>query len=216
MKTLTSTLEIVLEIVNEILGEWRGVNILDCPSWAVSLKKLRSDIERFITAVETPPDRLDAICKRAEEHGLLDEINLFIDDMIESVEVGFAKSLEQHKARHELVANPDCFRTRDDFEKIKTIITKWPSEHASGAKRANIKFCEWMGDDWFFGYGKDETCCFEGTWWDMICFARNILAHPNTKSAAPEYYKPELANDNYTGEEMPYEFAEKEEQNDGG
>ena len=90
---------------------------------------------------------------------------------------------------------------------MKKVITEWPVKYASGAKRANIKHSEWL-DDWFIGYGKDYSCQFEGTWWDMICFARNILAHENTKLAAPEYHKPEWRNNNYTGEEMPYEFTE--------
>ena len=40
----------------------------------------------------------------------------------------------------------------------------------------------------------------------MICFARNILANENTKRRAPEWYHPEYKNDNYCGEEKPYEF----------
>lgn len=87
-------------------------------------------------------------------------------------------------------------------------IRKWEKPYESGAKRANIRKSEWL-DDWFFGFGKDEFCCFEGTWWDMICFARNVLASPNTKQCAPEWYHPEYANDNYCGEEKPYEFIEE-------
>lgn len=73
----------------------------------------------------------------------------------------------------------------------------------SGAKRANLEKSDWLGD-WFVGYGKDTSCQFEGTWWDMICFARNVLASENTKLVAPEYYKPEWENSNYCGEEKPY------------
>lgn len=89
--------------------------------------------------------------------------------------------------------------------KIK--IEKW--EHAgfvSGAKRANIEPSDWL-PDWFVGFGKDESCQFEGTWWDMICFARNVLANPNTRQCAPEFYHPEFANDNYCGEDVPYEYV---------
>ena len=89
--------------------------------------------------------------------------------------------------------------------KPKTIVTKWPSTIEDGSKRTNIRISEWL-PDWFVGHGKDESCQFEGTWWDMICFARNILANENTKIAAPEYYRPEWQNNNYVGELCPYEF----------
>lgn len=89
------------------------------------------------------------------------------------------------------------------------IVNKWPEESLSGAKRANIDISEWL-PDWFVGSGKDFSCQFEGTWWDMICFARNVLASENTKLVAPEFYKPEWENNNYTGEDKPYEFNEKQ------
>lgn len=89
----------------------------------------------------------------------------------------------------------------------KPTIKKWEERYVSGAKRANIVESDWL-DDWFVGFGKDESCQFEGTWWDMICFARNILASKNTKQCCPEYYHPEYANDNYCGEEIPYVFDE--------
>ena len=92
-------------------------------------------------------------------------------------------------------------------EKIK--IKKWDSFYESGAKRANLRKSDWL-DDWFVGYGKDKSCQFEGTWWDMICFARNILANPNTKQSAPEFYHPEYANDNYSGEYKRYEYEVSE------
>ena len=92
-------------------------------------------------------------------------------------------------------------------EKIK--VSEWLSKGISGAKRANIMYSE-MLDDWFVGFGKDESCQFEGTWWDMICFARNVLANENTELVAPEYYRPEWKNDNYTGKDMPYKFGDDE------
>ena len=91
----------------------------------------------------------------------------------------------------------------------KKIITNWTDKELSGAKRANIESSIWL-PDWFVGFGKDESCCFEGTWWDMICFARNVLASENTKLCAPEFYHPEYANDNYGGEDIPYEFVEED------
>lgn len=99
----------------------------------------------------------------------------------------------------------------------KIIINKWPSTRMRGAKRANIVESECI-EDWFVGHGKDESCQFEGTWWDMICFARNVLASENTKISAPSFYMPELANDNYTGP-TPYEYAKESnpsDQRDGG
>ena len=75
----------------------------------------------------------------------------------------------------------------------------------SGAKRCNLNKSDWL-DDWFVGTGKDESCYLEGTWWDMICFARNILASENTNMVAPEFYRAEWENDNYYGEEIPYRF----------
>ncbi len=103
-------------------------------------------------------------------------------------------------------------------------IQEWPERAMSGAKRANLtmdlghyeedtagsgdwKYVPYVGDrDWFEGYGKDESCRFEGTWWDMVCFARNVLASENTRLAAPEFYRPEWRNDNYTGP-RPYTYG---------
>lgn len=89
----------------------------------------------------------------------------------------------------------------------KLRIEKWPVHSLSGSKRTNLHYSDWLAD-WFVGSGKDYSCQFEGTWWDMICLARNILACENTKMVAPEFYHPEWENDNYCGEEQPYEFAE--------
>lgn len=91
----------------------------------------------------------------------------------------------------------------------KIIIKDWPDKYVDGAKRCNINYSEWLSD-WFVGTGKDESCYLEGTWWDMICLARNILASENTKLVAPEYYHPEWQNYNYCGEDKPYEFIDKE------
>lgn len=87
----------------------------------------------------------------------------------------------------------------------KVVVTNWPEKYISGAKRCNLNKSVWL-DDWFVGTGKDQSCYLEGTWWDMICLARNILASENTKLCAPKYYRPLWANDNYCGEEIPYEY----------
>lgn len=91
---------------------------------------------------------------------------------------------------------------------MSKVISDFPVKWLSGSKRTNISYSDWL-DDWFIGYGKDSSCQFEGSWWDMICFARNVLASENTKLVAPEFYHPEMANENYCGEEQPYEFAEQ-------
>lgn len=88
-------------------------------------------------------------------------------------------------------------------------ITGFPETELYGANRANIDQSDYS-NDWFYGYGKDESCCLEGTWWDMICLARNILASENTRVAAPEFYHPEFANNNYNGEEKPYVVVESD------
>ncbi len=78
--------------------------------------------------------------------------------------------------------------------------------YVSGAKRANISKSEAL-NDWWVGFGKDESCQFEGSWWDMICFARNILAHENTAKVSPEFHRPNWKNDNYNMEDCPYDEA---------
>ena len=93
-------------------------------------------------------------------------------------------------------------------------ITEWPEKEISGGKRVNIscdlEYYDPSGEDLFRGFGKDITCVFEGTWWDMICFARNVLASENTKLAVPEYYHPEMRVEHDTGGE-PYTFEEVKE-----
>lgn len=84
-------------------------------------------------------------------------------------------------------------------------VSEWKDKDFSGGKRANLTESEWLSD-WFVGWGKDQSCQFEGTWWDMISFARNILASENTKMVAPDFYKPEWKINNYLGEEKPYKF----------
>lgn len=60
----------------------------------------------------------------------------------------------------------------------------------SGGKRTNIRPSEWL-DDWWVGYGKDESCQFEGPWEHMAVLAARILAHPNTAAVRPDLYRPE-------------------------
>lgn len=89
-------------------------------------------------------------------------------------------------------------------EKIE--IKEWPDKSIYAAKRAHLSASDWL-PDWFWGWGKDQSCVFEGTWWDMVCFARNVLASENTQLIAPEFHKPEWATKNYLGEEIPYTFT---------
>lgn len=52
-------------------------------------------------------------------------------------------------------------------------------------------------DDMFRLHGKDEGCVVEGTWFDWVAFACNVLASENTKLVAPDLYEPKLSNGNY-------------------
>lgn len=61
----------------------------------------------------------------------------------------------------------------------------------TGGKRTNIGHSEWI-DDWWIGWGKDESCQFEGPWKHMAILAAKILRHPNTQIAAPNLYLPDL------------------------
>ena len=92
--------------------------------------------------------------------------------------------------------------------KEKVVIHEWKETFISGSKRTHIEPSDWI-PDWWVGYGKEEGCVLEGTWWDMVCFARNILASKNTEITSPEFYHPNLKNDNYVGEERPYEFISR-------
>jgi hypothetical protein len=64
--------------------------------------------------------------------------------------------------------------------------------HLRGGKRTNIGPSEWL-DDWWVGWGKDESCQFEGPWEHMAILAAKILSHPNTEAVAPNLYRPDLA-----------------------
>lgn len=50
----------------------------------------------------------------------------------------------------------------------------------AASRRANIAKSD-PGEDWFVGFGKDESCHFEGTWADMVSVAMQILNHPLSK-----------------------------------
>lgn len=83
-------------------------------------------------------------------------------------------------------------------------INEWPEKFCKGGKRTHIEESAWS-PDCFLGYGKDEACRFEGSWFDLICLAKNILASENTRLVAPEFYHPEWRNNHYTGK--PYNFV---------
>ena len=63
--------------------------------------------------------------------------------------------------------------------------------HMRGGKRANIGHSEWL-DDWWVGWGKDESCQFEGPWLHMAILAAKILRHPNTAKVAPNLHQPDI------------------------
>lgn len=52
-------------------------------------------------------------------------------------------------------------------------------------------------DDMFRLHGKDESCCVEGTWFDWVAFACNVLASKNTFHVAEQLFEPKLSNGNY-------------------
>ena len=66
------------------------------------------------------------------------------------------------------------------------------------AKRIHLVPSEWLAD-WWVGYGKDESCQFEGRWVDMAIFAAKVLAHENTKLVAPNLYRSDLELDDDQG-----------------
>lgn len=103
------------------------------------------------------------------------------------------------------------------------VVHELPSKYVSGAKRVNAaagEFTDYSAytglaglfnpdknlenapvvknpDDMFRLHGKDESCCVEGTWFDWVAFACNVLGSENTKLVAPELYEPKLQNGNY-------------------
>lgn len=63
----------------------------------------------------------------------------------------------------------------------------------SGGKRTNIDHTshdtESMSDwNWWVGWGKDQSCQFEGPWQHMAILAAKILRHPNTKAVCPNLF----------------------------
>lgn len=66
-----------------------------------------------------------------------------------------------------------------------------PPSYLDGGKRTNLKRSKWMGS-WWVGYGKDESCQFEGPWSHMVILAAKILRHPATELVAPNLYRPDL------------------------
>ena len=60
-----------------------------------------------------------------------------------------------------------------------------------GGKRANIGNSDTEDWDWWVGWGKNQSCQFEGPWSHMAILAAKILAHPNTKAVCPNLYRPD-------------------------
>jgi len=72
-------------------------------------------------------------------------------------------------------------KTEDGLDKV----------YLSGGKRTHIGHSAWL-DDWWVGWGKDESCQFEGPWLAMAVLAAKILRHPNTQKVAPNLYQPSI------------------------
>lgn len=61
-------------------------------------------------------------------------------------------------------------------------------------KRAHIVPADESGDwDWWVGFGKDESCQYEGPWLHHAIMAAKILSHPNTKAVAPNLYREDIS-----------------------
>ncbi len=86
-----------------------------------------------------------------------------------------------------------AYTATDDFE-LKTVAVH-------GSKRTTAWYepdeSRRAGKPMFWMYGKDESCCIEGSWYDWCCFACNILASENTLQSCPALYEPKMKNDNY-------------------
>jgi hypothetical protein len=62
-----------------------------------------------------------------------------------------------------------------------------------GGKRANIGHNgHTPGWNWWVGWGKDQSCQFEGPWEHMAILAAKILRHKNTERVCPNLYLPDL------------------------
>lgn len=61
-----------------------------------------------------------------------------------------------------------------------------------GGKRANIGPTDNQPWNWWVGWGKDESCQFEGPWEHMAILAAKILRHTNTQKLSPNLYRPDL------------------------
>ena len=88
-----------------------------------------------------------------------------------------------------------------------------PPRNLSGGKRANIR--RDAGSSNFEGYGKDESCVFEGPWKHLVILAAKILRHPATEVVAPNLHRPDLKltpeqEDNYTSLNDPPGWCEDE------
>jgi hypothetical protein len=66
-----------------------------------------------------------------------------------------------------------------------------PPDYLSGGKRTNLRVSEWL-PGWWVGFGKDESCQFEGPWYDIVILAAKVLRDPATAIVAPNLYRPDL------------------------
>lgn len=93
------------------------------------------------------------------------------------------ETCEQH-CQHYGGDHPCCWCERIEDNNLESVFI-------TGAKRAHLQPSEFM-TDWWVGFGKDESCQFEGTWLDMVVVAAKILRHTNTKKVAPNLYQPDI------------------------
>lgn len=82
-----------------------------------------------------------------------------------------------------------------------------PVDFVSGGKRVNLMQSN-SHPQLFFGFGKDESCVFEGSWGHMVAFACEVLACDNTKLIAPELYREDWKNEMYQDKIAKYEVRD--------
>lgn len=99
----------------------------------------------------------------------------------------------------------------------KPTIEGWTDLSVEGGKRTNIAHSETL-TDWYVGYGKDQSCEFEGSWYHMMILAARILSSDNSRKVVEtvedlpdDFYQPELrdlAEEAYQYSGTPYDFEE--------
>lgn len=79
-----------------------------------------------------------------------------------------------------------------------------------GGKRLGIAHSDSL-EDWFTSFSpRNDNCNAEGQWGQWAHMAAQILAHPLTRIAAPELYRPELPWRHDLYDETPNEVTKEQ------